>query len=233
MKIGIGMPIPDLSNLPGSSRPGGGGTPVPPGPPALAQVDNVYSMEFDGGNNYIDIGNVTDLNNQSAFSTSAWINHSSSFSGNGPIYLSGGISLSNRFFIQLRSATLLRVVVNGVGGSTTDITLPNISSGVWYHIVTVVQGTSLNVYLNGINQGGTFTIVGQQTNIGDNLVVGKYYDANYPGYDWIGYLDEIALWNTALTTQEVQSIYYATEAGKTADLNDLTTPPVKWYRMGD
>ena len=111
MKIGIGMPIPDLSNLPGSSRPGGGGTPVPPGPPALAQVDNVYSMEFDGGNNYIDIGNVTDLNNQSAFSTSAWINHSSSFSGNGPIYLSGGISLSNRFFIQLRSATLLRVVV--------------------------------------------------------------------------------------------------------------------------
>ena len=200
---------------------------------ALAQVNNVYSMEFDGGNNYIDIGNVTDLNNQSAFSTSAWINHSSSFSGNGPIYLSGGISLSNRFFIQLRSATLLRVVVNGVGGSTTDITLPNISSGVWYHIVTVVQGTSLNVYLNGINQGGTFTIVGQQTNIGDNLVVGKYYDANYPGYDWIGYLDEIALWNTALTTQEVQSIYYATEAGKTADLNDLTTPPVKWYRMGD
>ena len=40
------MPIPDLSNLPGVSRPGGGGTPVPPGPPPLAQVNNVYSMQF-------------------------------------------------------------------------------------------------------------------------------------------------------------------------------------------
>ena len=43
----MGIPIPDLSNLPGSSRPGGGGTPVPPGPPPLAQVNNVYSMAFD------------------------------------------------------------------------------------------------------------------------------------------------------------------------------------------
>ena len=42
----MGMPIPDLSNLPGASRPGGGGTPVPPGPTPLAQVNNVYSMEF-------------------------------------------------------------------------------------------------------------------------------------------------------------------------------------------
>ena len=219
------MPIPDLSNLPGSSRPGG----TPSGPPSLPKINNLYSFEFDGAGAYFDAGDVTELNNQSAFSTSAWINYSSL--PNQPIYLSGGISLSNRFFIQLRSATQLRVIVNGVGGSTTDITLPNISSGVWYHIVTVVEGTSLNVYLNGINQGGTFTIVGQQTNIGDNLVVGKYYDANYPGYDWIGYLDEIALWNIALTQEQVESIYNATTTGKTADLSSLS--PVAWYRMGD
>ena len=47
MKMGMGMPIPDLSNLPGVSRPGGGGT---PGPPPLAQIDNLNSMSFDGMN---------------------------------------------------------------------------------------------------------------------------------------------------------------------------------------
>ena len=68
MFMGMGMPIPDLSNLPGASRPGGGGTPVPPGPTPLAQVNNVYSMEFDSlSSQYIDLGNVTDLNNLTAF----------------------------------------------------------------------------------------------------------------------------------------------------------------------
>ncbi len=227
MKIGIGIPIPYLSNLPGSSRPGGGGG-IPPGPPSLPKIDNLYSFEFDGAGAYFDAGDVTELNNQSAFSTSAWINYSSL--PNQPIYLSGGISLSNRFYIQLRSSTQLRINVDG-GGGYGDVTISSISSGVWYNIVTVVNGTSLDVYLNGVKQGGTVTIVGQQTNIGDNLVVGKYYDANYPGYDWIGYLDEIALWNIALTQEQVESIYNATTTGKTADLSSLS--PVAWYRMGD
>ena len=68
------MPIPDLSNLPGSSRPGGGGTPTPPGPPPLAQVDNLYSYEFDGVNDYIDAGSASYLNGLSQFSISVWFN---------------------------------------------------------------------------------------------------------------------------------------------------------------
>ena len=55
MKMGMGMPIPYLSNLPGVSRPGGGGTPVPPGPTPLAQIDNLNSMEFDGVNDFIKV----------------------------------------------------------------------------------------------------------------------------------------------------------------------------------
>ena len=62
------MPIPDLSNLPGSSRPAGGGG-IPPGPPSLPKIDNLYSFEFDGAGAYFDAGDVTELNNQSAFST--------------------------------------------------------------------------------------------------------------------------------------------------------------------
>jgi len=71
MKMGMGMPIPDLSNLPGSSRPGGGGG-TPPGPPSLPKIDNLYSFEFDGVGTYISAGNIDALNNQSSFSTSTW-----------------------------------------------------------------------------------------------------------------------------------------------------------------
>ena len=50
MFIGVGNPIPRIANLPGVSRPGGGGG----GGGGLAQVDNLYSFEFDGAGAYID-----------------------------------------------------------------------------------------------------------------------------------------------------------------------------------
>ena len=48
---------------------------------------------------------------------------------------------------------------------------------------------------------------------------------------WNGKIDEVAVWNTALTATDVQNIYNATTTGKTADLSSLS--PVAWYRMGD
>jgi len=227
--MGMGIPIPDLSNLPGPSRPGGGGTPVPPAPPALAQVNNVYSMSFDPlSDQYIDAGNITALNSQSAFSTSAWINYSGTLNTS-HIFLSGGIVQSNRFYIQLLSSTQIRY---GSGSGFDNVTVSTISSGSWHHIVTVHNGTSLDIYLDGIKQNSSpVTVVALNANIGDDFTIGRYTIS--PGYYWDGKIDEVAIWNTVLTEQEVQSIYNATETGKTADLNDLTTPPVKWYRMGD
>ena len=199
---------------------------------ALAQVSNVYSMEFDGSSDYIDLGNVTDLNNLTAFSTSSWINYSGT-PVTSHIFLSGGTSLSNRFYVQLLSSTQIRY---GSGSAFDNVSISTISSGSWHHIVTVHNGTSLDVYLDGIKQNSSpVTVVAPNANIGDDFTIGRYNIS--PGYYWDGKLDEVAVFNTALTAREVKSIYLATEivsgVSETADLNDLTTPPVKWYRMGD
>ena len=220
MFIGIGNPIPDLSNLPGSSRPGGGGT--PPGPPALDQVDNLYSFEFDGVGSYFDAGNITALNSLSAFSTSTWIN-CNSVSGS-PVVLAGGNSSTNRFYIQLVNSTTLRYVS---GSDIKDVTISNIIDGNFHHIATVQDGTSLDVYLDNFKT--SFTVTGVSSNIGDSFTIGAYFTraSNF----WNGYLDEIGLFNIALSETQVQSIYNATTTGKTADLSSLS--PVAWYRMGD
>lgn len=221
MRIGIGITVPEISNLPGQS----GGTPVPPGPPALAQINNVYSMEFDSlSDQYIDAGNITSLNSQSSFSTSTWINCIALSTS--PVVLSGGSSSSNRVYIQFVNSTTLRYVN---GGDINDLTISNIADGNWHHISTVHSGTSLNIYLDGAKT--SFTTTALSTNIGDSFTIGAYFTrtSNF----WDGLIDEVGLFNVALTDAEILSIYNATETGKTADLNDLTTPPVKWYRMGD
>ncbi len=201
--------------------------------PALARVNNVYSMEFDGTSDYIDCGNITALNSQSAVSTSAWVNYSGTPTTSSHIILSGGSSATNRFWVQLKSSTEIRY---GSGSASAyDLTVSTMNSGTWYHIATVHNGTSLDVYLNGIKQGATVTVVSPSTQIGNNFKIGEYFSP--VGYYWNGYLDEVAVFNTALTELEVKEIYNATEivigVSKTADLNDLTTPPIKWYRMGD
>ncbi len=62
-----------------------------------------------------------------------------------------------------------------------------------------------------------------------------YDTADYdpPEDGFVGKIDEVAYWNVALTLSEIQDIYNATEAGKTAELNEMANPPAAWYRMGD
>jgi len=196
---------------------------------ALAQVNNVYSMEFDVASDYIDIGNVTDLNNLTAFSTSSWINYSGTPVTTSHIFLSGGTSSSNRFYVQLLSSTQIRY---GSGSAFDNVSTSTISSGSWHHIATVHNGTSLDVYLDGVKQNSSpVTVVAPTANIGDDFTIGRYSIS--PGYYWNGKLDEIGIFNTALTGEQVLAIYEQTETGKTANLDNLTTPPVAWYRMGD
>ena len=209
----------------------------------LAQVNNVYSMEFDSlSDQYIDCGDsdvfsfgngVTD----SPFSISAWVNmpDATNFitiakdATGGREYVIRTLSDDKLYFYLLDSSS------NGYIGRISPAVTSN--QGNWIHTVYTYNGNSsssgIKIYLNGSQvdnanyQGGSYTAM-ENTNTALNI--GRQERGlNYTS----GLIDEVAVFNVELTEQEVQSIYNATETGKTADLNDLTTPPVKWYRMGD
>ena len=195
---------------------------------ALAGIANNYSMSFDGSNDYIDAGNITALNSLSAFSTSTWVNYSGSLS-NSHVYLSGGSSTSNSFYIQLYNSTTIRY---GSGSSYDDITITSINSGSWHHIATVHNGTSLDVYLDGIKQNSSpVTVLAPTTDIGNSFTVGQYFSS---GFLFNGLIDEVALWNTDLTSTQVAGIYNATGTNLTKDLTTVSGSNLKyWNRMGD
>ena len=77
----------------------------------------------------------------------------------------------------------------------------------------------------------TNTITSFQASTLKNLRIGA--SEVLSGFNTDGKIDEVGIFNAALTATDVQSIYNATTTGKTADLNDLSTPPIAWYRMGD
>ena len=157
--------------------------------PSLVQSDlsftsgySPYALDFDGSNDYIDCGNVTSLNNLSAFSTSTWINYEGTISGaSSHMFLSGGSASNNRFYVQLYSSNQIRYGYNG----STIVTTSSMSSGSWYNIVTVHNGTSLDVYLNGVKQNtSTVTVVAPSTNIGNSFQIGKYFALSSYYFNW-------------------------------------------------
>ena len=208
----------------------------------LAQVNNVYSMEFDGINDYIDCGDSDSLSfgngsTDSPFSISAWINMDDATRFR---IVSKFDSTSNGEYIftvggsDLLTVNLYDSSENAYIGKKYNTALTSYQSQ-WIHVVVTYDGTSsssgIKLYLNSSrvadidNNSGNYTAMENTTQpffIGQQS--GSYAD---------GKMDEVSIFNVELTAQEVKSVYLATETGKTADLNDLTTPPVKWYRMGD
>ncbi len=223
--MGMGMPIPDLSNLPGSSRPGG----TPSGPPSLPKIDNLYSFEFDGVGSYIDIGNPSSLQITGSLSLSAWVKTSMSSTG----FVISKDNLSNRCYalvVVMESGTLRARFFIVKSNSLVNVTSTtvNIGDNNWHNIVGVNDGTDLKIYVDGNLENTNSNAGGAIDNDAVNLNIGRRNDNNL---FFNGKIDEIGVFNTALTQGQIQSIYNATTTGKTADLSSLS--PVAWYRMGD
>jgi hypothetical protein len=235
------MPIPDLASLPGSSRPGSG---VTPSAPPLAQIDNVYSMEFDGVNDYIDAG--TGVGNAlgssvTNFSVSGWFkttinplpsnegmfafgDHTSTTSNSPFHFYQGSYNVFDVFFGNTQYHRY-----------TVDVYTGGIK---WINYVISYDGTQstsadrLKLYIDGVFLAPSIvgSTIPTSINLTNNIntigvsATNKFYN---------GSIDEIAVFNYSLTEAEALGIYNATEAGKTADLSQLTTPPIAWYRMGD
>ena len=192
---------------------------------ALAGIANNDSMSFDGSNDYIDAGNDSSLAISGDFTISLWINQTTTtafsylFDKGGAgssINYRGGINSSNQVYFQ----------INGNSLTSTGI----ITNGTWSHIVLVKSGTSMNIYID--NNAETPATAPATAYTGtENLEIGRQTGgANYLA----GSIDELGIWNTALTSSQVSEIYNATDTNLTKDLTTVSgSNLIYWNRLGD
>ncbi len=120
------------------------------------------------------------------------------------------------------------------GSSTASVSVP-VTPGTWQFVAAERAGAALNLYING-SLAATAPLppgFGSVSNTAD-LLVGSITGVGFPFQPPYGEiaLDELELFNRALTAQEVQAIYNAGPAGKCppADLQvqktHLTSPVV-------
>jgi len=187
---------------------------------------NQYSVSLDGTDDFIDVGTVSDLNGSiSSVTISAWFN----VSAFGDAVISGGSSGSDRFYMQIYNSTTIRY---GSGLGFDDFIVPTLSTGTWYHVALVHNGTSAALYLNNSQSSSGSQVVESPTaNYGSSLKIGSYFSgSNY----FQGLLDEVAVFDSALSASDISTLRGGASAGTLgvpADISSLN--PVGWWRMGD
>jgi hypothetical protein len=161
------------------------------------------SFLFDGIDDKITTS-LTTLNSSSTWSI--WIKRTQSMS-----FYNMFMSMGNPYF-SFRSDGAVQFTVD-IGGTPRDLVASlGLVDNVWYYFTFVslyLGSTTIRFYLNGVLQVES-TYAGQQlSTTGSGLTLGDWTIASYP---FKGNLDDIRMYNRALTSSEINTIYTATKS---------------------
>ena len=194
---------------------------VAPSAPSFAST---RSFNFDGVDDFIQIP-YNSIFNQSVYSFSFWIKNDSNSTGGDKGIICA--DTSTRGFAIQQNSQVLKFTPNISSGASTvsDSDFFNTTS-TWIHCALTFDGTDLILYKNGVSaatqSSGTLTLNANNNNltIGNNpFTSGRFFDGN---------IDEVSIFNTALSSSDVTSIY---NSGVPNDISSLN--PVAWYRCGE
>ncbi len=156
---------------------------------------------FNGSSSYVDIPAASGFNLSGlSFTISMWVYQTNS--GNDRLL---GISGGGGAYVDvyLDGGTSPTLIIDD--GFSTTLIGSSISTGIWYHIVLVLDGQTMIMYRNGsvdvslVNGNSFVTYTGLQNAVfGNSLTYNKSFD---------GALDDLAIFNRALNSDEVNQLY--------------------------
>ncbi|OHA42431.1 MAG: hypothetical protein A3H68_00475 [Candidatus Taylorbacteria bacterium RIFCSPLOWO2_02_FULL_46_40] len=189
------------------------------------------ALKFDGVNDYVRAGDIGVDENQSSLTVSFWAKVNSltrgeylvSRYGSGPDLWYFGHEVDNdiAFYTYTAITSTSGYMANGFS-----------ATNVWHHIVGVYDGVRVRIYVNGVlgtkNQG---SLTGNtNTGVTAPLVIGTFTTAT--GFA-SGSLDDVRIYNRALSASEISQLYNATKGSKVevsnAGGNNLQNGLVGWW----
>jgi len=209
--------------------------------PASGGAFNEYSVDFDGTDDYMDAGNISELNSISAFTISMWINFEHITGSSIMSVFTSGSSTSDRIEIVFNSLSEVRFGVNGsISSCSFNISSPTNyrSTDAWHNIVCTYDGTNVTLFFDGSQKATTTSSVPSSTSSthGNDATVGRRTLGGGSFY-FNGYIDEVAIWNAKLDSNDITDIYNSgipTDLTKAASYNtDRTSNLINYWRMGD
>ena len=201
----------------------------------VPSFQNLYSLDFDGVDDYMTMGSQSALTITGDVTVSTWANID--------------VFVDNSSIIEYTLPTeaeadnfLYRITLESSGGVGNDIKIgheygsgsnefatinTNLSTGTWYHLAVVRNTTAKTwtLYVNGSAQP-VFTYTNQATGgTSSELRIGRGGSSAY----FNGKIDELSIFNSAKSASDITAIY---NGGKPTDLSGESNL-VGYWRNGD
>lgn len=180
--------------------------------PAVGKINNCY--DFNTANNawpteYITVAPSASLNAMTQVSISCWLYPRLDAAG----WWHQVIGRNNSYLLTVvddPGGPMDHMIYMGIytaGGLGQFVTNdPLIYADNWYHIVATFDGTNMKIYLNGIWQ--KTEPHGSPGNLACDVTKSVFFSGNSDGHSATnGLIDEIGIWNKALTQPEVTDLY--------------------------
>ena len=170
----------------------------------LAQTD--YELEFNSATqDYVQMSNASSvIANKIAFSMSAWVYPQANPSAHSGIMGFRNNTDADFYLLQLQNSNNVEARFRGSSGVNYDIVATNLLDfNQWQHLAFTYDGSYIRLYKDGalVDSSAATGIIGQNTL---PLQLGKL-DWGTTGFYMTGRLDEIRLWDVALSYAEINN----------------------------
>ena len=200
-----------------------------------AVFSNTNALSFNGSSEYISVGRPSNLiltPGTDNITISAYFKTGVS----GCIYSFDAPSTPSQTRIKLGiegNDGKIEATLNGNSSGQIPSGSDSYNDNDWYHVaLTCAAGASTaTIYINGSSVGTVDVGPGNSINATEGGAIGARTPSS-PGFYFNGNLDEIIVWNTVLTTGEIQAYANVIGSGSIPDPNAITGLQM-WNRMGD
>ena len=195
----------------------------------VGSFSNTRSLLFDGTDDFVQVANDASINFDGEFSVSMWFKTTSS---NVMYAITHGSSSEIKYLIQFYAPiNRIRLQIFDVSNVSTIIDNTQVfNDGQWHHLAFTTDGTTTSDKVIVYFDGSPLTNKGTLSNNGIRLTTLSLSIGQVPNTArFNGNIDEVALFNSELSSTDITSIYNGNGAGKPGDLASLN--PVSWWRF--
>lgn len=196
---------PDISGTTVYDRSGQGNNGTLTNGPTKVQGRVGQALSFDGTDDYVAINHSSDLVPSSEITLSAWVY---------PEATGDNYDFISKFDVGAQRGYNLRIDSNNTlvfdlsTGATNSWVIGNtvFSTNQWHHVVATYNGSAIKVYVNGVEDGST-AVSGSIYSSTADLFIGRIDPAYAANRYFEGKIDEVRIYDKALTAAEVKQLY--------------------------
>lgn len=159
-------------------------------------------LGFDGVDNYTLVGDRVDL--AGSFTASAWVkpDGDNALATDKTIVAKNNGTTGYKFFVTNGNIVSFSVGTTAADRIDSNTTLPD---NVWHHVAVTYNGTTANLYIDGVLD--TTKTMTSPTPNGSDFAIGAIYVSKSNIQDFFkGDIDEIRIWDAALTPNQLRYV---------------------------